>query len=256
MIVNPFNPTFDSFKQSNQLIHQSHHIHGSTQSRSGTLSDQLKCSPQGFPQFNPPTNEFLASNYRTNSSIKSKGPVPSQKIFQFVSPLTIFVFRKLWWVRSTSTWCSPPATGTCTATCEPAEDFVNQTLATSSGKSLPPSTRRTSRASCLGISSFASSSSPTSQGKAGSRIFIEQWNVKLRYDERRRLVFIVFCIYLTSFPVRSDKWHIASLINFHSLSTTINIWIWIPKLLVKHLFITQSAVVDLHEVLSRDRLPS
>lgn len=66
----------------------------------------------------------------------------------------------------------------------------------------------------------------------------------------------MFCIYLTSFPVRSDKWHIASLINLHSLSTAINIWIWIPKLLVKHLFITQSAVVDLHEVLSRDRLPS
>ena len=125
---------------------------------------------RGFPQFNPPTNEFLASNYRTHSSIKSKGPVPSQKIFQFVSPLTIFVFRKLWWVRSTSTWCSPPATGTCTATCEPAEDSGNQTLATSSGKSSPPSTRRTSRASCLGISSFASSSSPTSQGKAGFRI--------------------------------------------------------------------------------------
>ena len=139
---------------------------------------------------NPSRNK---TSHNATTSIFHKSVVVAQKqihINWISLSFTFFIPRRWLWGRSTSTWCSLLATATCTATSGRGEDSESPMLATSSDRSSPPSTRRTSRASCSGISSSGSSSSPTSQGKSNSGIT----NRTSNYDVINTAAFCIYSI--------------------------------------------------------------
>ena len=135
------------------------------------------------------------TSYNATTSIYHKSVVGVQKQIHinWISLSYTFSIPRRWLLgKSTSTWCSLLATVTCTATFGRGEDSGSPTLATSSDRSSPPSTRRTSRASCSGISSSGSSSSPTSQGKSNCGITSRMSN----YDVINTAA---FCLYSIAF---------------------------------------------------------